>query len=93
MTHDEHEETRREALAAEQATHEVALDRAKATFWQSLAGSAVFTVPFGQVTTWGDLQQQALAFAIAGIGSLTAALVAASASYARWRGGAQKSER
>ncbi|SJM50877.1 hypothetical protein [Gulosibacter sp. 10] len=83
----EKREMRAEPSADEGRTRKAALERAKATFWQSLAGSAAFAVPFGQVTTWGDLQQQAIAFAIAGIGSLTAALVAAAASYARHRGG------
>lgn len=75
------------ALEAERTDNEKALHAARATFWQSLAGSAAFTVPFGQVATWGELGEQGIAFAIAGAGSLAAALVAGFASYARWRGG------
>lgn len=70
-----------------ETSHANALAAAQATFWQSLAGAAVFAIPFGQATTWGDLGAQAVAFGIAATGSLAAAFVAAAGAYARWRGG------
>lgn len=85
-THQEYE-TRQARLAAEQTDNAKALHAARATFWQSLAGSAVFTISFGQATTWGDLGAQGVAFAIAATGSTAAALIAAAAAYSRWRGG------
>lgn len=89
MTEETHGEylTRQDRLAAEQSDHDKAFHAARATFWQSLAGSAAFTVPFGQATTWGDLGAQGVAFAIAAAGSVASALIAGAASYARWRGG------
>lgn len=69
------------------ATFKNALAAARATFWQTLAGSAAFTVPIGQATTWGDIGDQAAALAIAAVLAIGTAGLAAAQSFARWRGG------
>lgn len=68
-------------------SHANALRAARATFWQTLGGSAVLTIPFGQAATWGDLGGQAAALGLAAAGAVGAALIAGAGAYARWRGG------